>query len=77
MALSNCCNIPAAATTLFLAASLALTNQLPGENSKVNNLSNERKGDQSCWFLNLCSLLTARHLNDTQGLAMCCQVLAY
>lgn len=30
MALSNCCNIPAAATTLLLAASLALTNQLPG-----------------------------------------------
>lgn len=35
MALSNCCNIPAAATTLFLAASLALTNQLPGEEKTV------------------------------------------
>lgn len=77
MALSNCRNIPAAATTLFLAASLPLTNQLPGENSKVNNLSNGRKGDQSCWFLNLRSPLAARRSNDTQGLAMLCQVLAY
>lgn len=35
MALFNCCNIPAAATTLFLVASLALTNQLPGEEKTV------------------------------------------
>lgn len=35
MALSNCCNIPAAATTLLRAASLALTNQLPGEEKTV------------------------------------------
>ncbi|EMP40368.1 hypothetical protein UY3_02364 [Chelonia mydas] len=50
-ALSNCCNIPAAATILFLFALLALTETK--ENRKVNNVRNERNADQCRRLLDL------------------------